>query len=554
MKKWIFENKLALGIILLITILFTFPYFVLHIVPIEHDTFFHLSRIEQYSIALKHGDILPAISPFANANFGYASPLFYCDILLLPFALLHLCNVSLAITYRILIFVCVYFSGLNMYICMKYIQKNSLMAYIATIAYLFCNYHISDIYVRGALGESMAFIFLPMIILGIYQLFFEEDTKKWKTLCFGLLLLVLTHNLTFLFGVLLVILSFLYTKSFLKKEVFIATCKAASFAFLISAFYTLPMLEQLSSQRFLVHYYGANSDLGKHSMTFLQYFVNHTIFSISSNELPINDVMVVNIGYFLSFIPILYFFLPKDKHTSFYNFLCIIGYITFLLPSSLIPWDHLHMFSIIQFPWRLNTIACLLLSIVSAYALCTITTKKVWSYLCISFLLVEGVYHVLPVTSRTFGLHTNMTWQDVVDGRLVDPYYSANYMRVELAAADYLPINHPDFRNYPYEVYNIHKAFVPSTLNRDYSKLSISFEENQSGTFELPLTYYKGYQVYDNNHHKLPTYESNEGMVMCDLDNIKEVYCEYHNTPLRNISICVSLISLLVLIIYHKKF
>ena len=43
-------------------------------------------------------------------------------------------------------------------------------------------------------------------------------------------------------------------------------------------------------------------------------------------------------------------------------------------------------------------------------------------------------------------MQASQTWNDVLDGALCDPYYSAYYVRVELAGADYLPVNAPDFR------------------------------------------------------------------------------------------------------------
>ena len=554
MMKWLKENWLSLIIIFFITLFFIFPYIVLDGVPIEHDTFFHLSRIEQYSIALKNGYILPAITPYTNGNFGYASPLFYSDILLFPFALLHALGLPLTIIYRTLIFFVIYFTALSMYILMKHITNKSSVSYLASIAYIFSNYHISDVYVRGALGETMAFIALPIVLLGIKELFFDKNEAKWRTLFFGLLLLVLCHNLTFLFGVVLVVIGFFVGRGFSEKKIIVATSKTILFAFLCSAFYTLPMLEQLSSQQFILNIYASNFDLSTTSMTLSQYFVNKTIFGISSNTIDINSAMVVNVGYFLTFVPLLYLFLPKDKHSSFLTFLFICGYVAFLLPSSLLPWKSMQFLSILQFPWRLNTIACLMLSVVSAYSICNLFDKfKYVPIICMVLLLVEGFYHIHPVLNRDFMMKDTMTWQNVQNGDLIDPYYSADYMRIELAGGDYLPINHPNFKEYAYEVVDIQGNIQASQLERTYDKLSISFDEEVSGTFIAPLTYYKGYQVYDSNNQKLETYESDNGLVSFNGNNIKEVYCVYHNTPLRNLSIVVSIVSILGYFFLQKK-
>ena len=67
---------LDIAIILAFTMLLMFPYLTKSFLAIEHDTFFHVSRIEQYAKALQHGQVLPAIYPYENGGFGYGSPLF----------------------------------------------------------------------------------------------------------------------------------------------------------------------------------------------------------------------------------------------------------------------------------------------------------------------------------------------------------------------------------------------------------------------------------------------------------------------------------------------
>ncbi len=70
------------------------PYWT-HGVNLEHDTCFHLSRIEGLAQSFKDGIYMPRIYPYKNNNFGYASPLFYCDFffLIIP-ALLYNAGLS----------------------------------------------------------------------------------------------------------------------------------------------------------------------------------------------------------------------------------------------------------------------------------------------------------------------------------------------------------------------------------------------------------------------------------------------------------------------------
>ena len=81
---------------LILAFLFCIPYLFRDLLPIGHDTFFHVSRIDGLAASIKDGDFLPAIYPYKNSGFGYGSPLFYCNLFLWPFALLHVLGLPLS--------------------------------------------------------------------------------------------------------------------------------------------------------------------------------------------------------------------------------------------------------------------------------------------------------------------------------------------------------------------------------------------------------------------------------------------------------------------------
>ena len=108
-KNW----KLLLSA-LVIACLFCYPYLVKDFLGVEHDTFFHLSRIQGLAESFSRGDFLPAVYPYKNNGFGYASPLFYSDFWLIIPALLYNAGLSLASCYKFFIFCCVYFSCFSM--------------------------------------------------------------------------------------------------------------------------------------------------------------------------------------------------------------------------------------------------------------------------------------------------------------------------------------------------------------------------------------------------------------------------------------------------------
>lgn len=209
MKKY--RNLLIdFAIILLFTVLLMFPYLLHSSLAIEHDTFFHVSRIAQYAEAIQQGQLLPAIYPLENGGYGYGSPLFYCDVFLFIPAVLHNIGMALVDTYKLTIFFASLLVGITMYMLASKFTERSSIRLLAVVAYLFSNYHITDIYVRGALGELFALIGIPLILSGLYEIF-ETNKKYTSSYFFGLVIMVLSHNLSFLLCfILVIIISILY--------------------------------------------------------------------------------------------------------------------------------------------------------------------------------------------------------------------------------------------------------------------------------------------------------------------------------------------------------
>ncbi len=549
MKKYWPDILVALGI----TVLFCLPYITKDFVGIEHDTYFHFSRITGLAERIQDFDLLPAIYPYKNNGYGYASPMFYNDLLLYLPAILYNLGFSLAFCYKAVIFGSTFCSASAMMYLTKRITKNRYISYIVSFAYIFSNYRITDTFVRSAVGEVMAFTFLPLLLLGLYEVFECRNTKKRYLVTLGLAGLILCHNLTFFLGVIITILFYLVYMTKMDKTLHIAFFKSVFLAFLLTAWFTLPMLEQLQSNTFILNYYGSTTDLAGSSLPLWKYFANTTVFGYASHDLSREQSMLINVGWTLMFTPLLYFFVPKEKKNRFVTLSMIIGYTAMLLPLDIIPWQYISFLRILQFPWRLLTIALPMLCIPASVGMkeLFVTKKKIIvSFALIVFLTAEGIYHLFPVYSRTFGITSETTYQDILDGKYSDPYYSASYMRVELAGGDYLPLNSPDFRTLTTNIKDANMNDLDLAYTKDGTSLTFKLtEENQ--TIILPVTWYKGYQVYyvdGNTKVKVDTFASANSLVEFTGTQSGIYTLEYHNTLLRNVSILTSLITVIYLI------
>ena len=451
MKRERGNNLFFLLCALGLALLFVLPWLMKDQLGIEHDTFFHLSRIEGMARSLQAGHFPPYIYPYKNNGFGYAAPLFYCDLFIVLPALLYLCGLPLSCCYQGFVFLVTACTAFTAEKLAWRLGSNRKAAVTAAAAYLFANYRITDAYVRSALGELTAMIFLPVLLSGMYLLLEKQDARGETLLTLSLCGLVFSHNLTFIMAaVLLLVFVTLYRKG-LPGTIWQAGFRSALKAFLLTAWFTLPMIEQLASQSFYLSYYAGGSDLAGNALNLSQYFVNRTVFGYSGLQYGPEMQMTVNPGWELMLLPLFWLrFRNQAEHRVFVSRCLAAGLICLLLPLRYIPWDYLVFLRVLQFPWRLMTLASVLLMVPLAGLLSALPQRgrPFLQYGLLAVILAEGCMHVLPVLDRPFTISSATQYTDITEGKLTDPYYSATYMRVELAGGDYIPIGSPDFRGF----------------------------------------------------------------------------------------------------------
>ena len=170
-KHWV----MILGIFL-VSFALMLPLF-LNEYHVGNDTMYHLTTISSIKELISTNflsGITGKILPNIGNGFGYGSRLFYPPIFHTICAYLSYFldnfNVSLAGSIKVFYLFTFFLSGVTMYICSYRFSKNKLLAFIASVIYLSSSYHLNEIYVRDAEAESILFIFLPLVILGVKEL------------------------------------------------------------------------------------------------------------------------------------------------------------------------------------------------------------------------------------------------------------------------------------------------------------------------------------------------------------------------------------------------
>lgn len=499
------------------------------------DLVFHLNRIRALANSINNGDFYPYLFQTQNFNYGYASPIFYSNILLYPAAILNCFGLTIIQSYKILMLLCTFLTCLSISYFLTEFTGNIFSISVGMFFYIFSGYRITDCYTRGALGEIFAFIFLPLVLYGIYNLFYANKTKWWL-LTIGYTGLLLSHNITFLLScfMFLVFLIINLRKIINDKSIFIYTFIAISISIGLSAFFLFPMLEQINLLTIT-----NNTPLNTLVLTFSD------ILGIA------NKTYIFTPSLILILIPLFHF--KSLSKSCFFKHTYFLGLVTIVLAMIPTLWK-IQAFAVIQFPWRLLILSCILL--IPAF-LDTFDHYKI-SFKAILILseLVCVIYWLncqiaLPILSVTEDSQLNID-------KLVTTFGdSVNYNSSELAHAEYLPNKEFNYRFAKRKINTNPLTNEEIVFSETYYKLTFTpFSISEETTYIIPLTYYKGYEVRINDLIIYPYPDSDNGFVTFVLSNEqsgKKVEIIYKGTKIQKLSFFISILTFLCFIIYMIK-
>jgi hypothetical protein len=215
------------------------------------DLPYHLMRIEGIKDGLLSGSFPVFIHPTHFDGYGYGNGLFYPQFLLYFPALLRIAGLNIAKSYQLFVIFISILTCASMYFSTKYILKSRYAALIATTLLMLQQYRIGNVYLRAAVGEYCAYIFMPIAIAGIVNFLYHDFDKPW-IIAVGFLGLLLTHLISFAIMCMFTIVFLIFNIRLVIKNrksipvlIFVAIICA-----LLSSFFLIPMLEQFASGEF----------------------------------------------------------------------------------------------------------------------------------------------------------------------------------------------------------------------------------------------------------------------------------------------------------------
>lgn len=111
-------------------------------------------------------------------DFGYSWNLFYGSFSSMSIVFLNFITHNIIIAYKLVLFLGLFLSGITMYFFVTKITEDKNVGMFSGVLYMTMPYHLNDMYIRNSLGEFLSYIFIPLVFLGLYNLF-NKNKKDW---------------------------------------------------------------------------------------------------------------------------------------------------------------------------------------------------------------------------------------------------------------------------------------------------------------------------------------------------------------------------------------
>lgn len=555
------ENKwIHYLIIIIIGIILSIPLAKIQIRD-THDGTLHMLRILGTEDTLKIGQIPPLINQNYCNGVGYAMNLFYQPIVTYIPLLIKLFTPSYMTALKIFGGICIVFSGITMYKFAYIVTKKRAVALFSAIFYLIAPYKLANVYKRFAIGEFTALAFMPLVFLGLYNLF-NQDGKKHYYITIGAAGLMLSHTVTTLYTAIFAIIYILFNIRKIKQREIIKKCIInIIFILLISMLFWLPLLEATSACDYAImddEIMRTNGDfVAYNTISFSQFFKdkgeeNGTTFLIG---IPTIALLILTIFVYKKI---------DNSYNEIYLINLIFALISIFMTSRFFPWEIMPgILCKLQYPWRMMGFFNFFTSFicgVNLYIILRQLIKRDNIRLIVSIIFVVlSVIYSNKIMSSFYATDTNLdnTYETAILKNKKISHMSIN--------RDYMPVRAITLQK-SYVMQRKDTTYIlegsANIINENKVNLTDNIEiENitKDTTLEFPYYYYVGYKVTiemsDGSVKDIKPIESKNGYLSCVIDeNIDRaiIKVEYVGTTITYVSYIISLISLIGFIIYVR--
>ena len=522
-----------------------------------HDGGLHLKRIYYTIYSLKQGYFPPLISPLLCNNFGYSMNIFYQPIVTYVPMIFSYITQSISIGLKYYACFTIVASGITMYFLGRKITKSNGVSFLIAFFYMIAPYKLLDIYVRYAIGEFTALVFVPLVFYGLYDLI-NENGKKHYLISIGAIGIILSHTLTSMY---VAIFCFIYVLINVKKldleKIKKIGCNLI-FIILISLFFIGPLIEANSLSEYTIF-----SD--RWMKTDADYMMENGIefselFIIKPNETNLVFLMGISTFAFLMTTFFAYFKVRKE-HKQFYLYCLFLGILCVIGSSKIFPWNLMpKILCKLQYPWRLLGFSNFFFSFVCGLnfviLIDLIKDKKVLKMVLIVGFVIIALYETICIE------HDFQRINEKLDVKMEESLEKNEKTSHWAINRDYLPLKAIELQDSYLTTRQDSTYVLEGNVSIDYEKKEELYDKimisngRKGSILEFPYYFYPDYEIKITENDKsriIKNKESKNGFLQYELENdINEAVIEVYYKPTIITVICyiISGISFIVYVIY----
>jgi hypothetical protein len=480
------------------------------------DLAFHLSRIEGIKEGLLSGQFPVKIEPPQLNGVGYANGIFYPDLFLYFPALLSLAGLSVGLAWNIMLVTINAACCLISYECFRRIFSSKRVGLLGALLYTAGFYRLMDIYLRAALGEHLALIFLPLVVYGLWQLYAPEAddalrSRAWIALVAGFVGIAESHLLSVeMTGIFCLVVMIVCWRRTFTKQTLICWLKVAILVIVLELHFLVPFIDYMRGSFSITDPSRKTWMIGGNGLNPLELItliptklVTEWIFSFgyqTNMSIGIGEALVVG-G--LAGLVVLIRERRAVLHTTWVLSL-LLGLAASVLATCVFPWNFLQaslgsfagLVGNIQFPWRFLGIATVLLVVASCGVLTHFAhTGRIRLAAALSVVMAG----LTCVVGAIFMFNQVSVSTPFTDEKL--DYFLSSSSYGAIGGGEYLPglINEVDQNALVSAELSTSENVTVSNYEKDYINIDFSVDNSgdEDGYVDVPLLWYKGYVATD---------------------------------------------------------
>lgn len=358
--------------------------------PVTHDGQDHVARIANFYQNLSEGNIIPRWA--RNLNWGYGHPIleFLYPLPSYVSSIFHFLGFTLVDSVKLVFGMTFILSSVAMYIFVKELLSDEKAAFSASLLYVIAPYRFVDLYVRGAIGEHVAFIFPPLVFFFLLRL--SKRYSSWHLIggAISLAGLNLSHNaISLMFVSLFVLYSiFLIYQSKNRTRLVSRYLMVVFLGFGLSAFFWIPAFAE--GKYTLRDIVTGSGEYSKSFVVWRDFFIGG--WSYGGTLSLSKQIGIIHwVGIFISVIATYFLYRNKNKLWIISASCFLFFWITlFLMTDESNPiWQSISLLQKFQFPWRFLSLTVFISAVLGAISFHQVKDKY---KIILLFVLALGLF------------------------------------------------------------------------------------------------------------------------------------------------------------------